>query len=77
MELQELLQDYLTKLNSLKDLVDLKPALEDEDDVLITNYSEFAKESVTLVSLCKEFKKEKTRAEAVVDEVQVRFSCMF
>ena len=71
MELQELLQDYLTRLKSLNDLVDLKPALEDEDDVLISKYSEFAKESVCLVALCNEFKKEKSRAEAVVSEVQV------
>lgn len=71
MEIQELLQSYLIKLNSLKDLVDIKPALEDEEDVLVNNYALLAKESVCLASLSKEFQEEKLRTESVTGDIQV------
>lgn len=67
-----LLKKYVEKISAFKDLVDMKPALADEDDYLMTNYySELAKESVCLARLAKEFQDEQLRTQCISAEMQV------
>ena len=71
MELQEVIKDYLTKLHTVTDLVDIKPALQDEDDTLIAEYGNLAKSSIFLATVVREFKEETDKSQELTTELQV------
>lgn len=72
MELRELFEGYLTKLNTLNDLVDVKAAFEDEHDTLIGEYGNLARTSVSLASKLKEYKDEGIKSQELTNEIKVR-----
>ena len=71
MELQDLVSGYVTKLNTLVSLIDLQPALLDEDDTLIAEYGTLAKTSVLLSDMLRKYKEEVERSKEITSELQV------
>ena len=72
MDLHELVTQYLTKLETITDLVDIKPALQDEDDTLMSCYGAVAKSSIVLTKMTQEYQQEADYSRQLNAELKVK-----
>lgn len=66
-----LLDEYVSRVETLIDLVNIKPILEDEDDIQVPVYSDIAKAAVHLANMCRESKTQLAKSREHHKELQV------